>query len=56
MNKSSHGLTKPTAAAITAQPTDQSVVVGTTATFDVVATATTGYQWQRSFAPVVNLS
>ena len=36
------------ATAITAQPTDQSVVAGTTATFDVVASNATGYQWQRS--------
>ncbi len=38
----------PPAAAITAQPTDQSAVVGTSATFSVTATNTTGYQWQRS--------
>jgi len=38
----------PAAAVITAQPTDQSVVEGTTATFDVVATDATGYQWQSS--------
>lgn len=38
----------PAAAAITAQPTDQSVVAGTTATFTVVASNATGYQWQRS--------
>jgi alpha-tubulin suppressor-like RCC1 family protein len=37
-----------TAAAITTQPTDQSVVAGTTAAFTVVATDATGYQWQRS--------
>ncbi|HUX90259.1 MAG TPA: hypothetical protein VMV48_06165 [Gallionellaceae bacterium] len=36
------------ATAITAQPTDQSVVSGTAATFDVVASNATGYQWQRS--------
>lgn len=36
------------AAAITAQPTDQSVLAGTTATFDVVAGNATGYQWQIS--------
>jgi hypothetical protein len=36
------------ATAITAQPTDQSVVTGTTATFDVVASNANGYQWQRS--------
>ena len=35
-----------TAAVITAQPTDQSVVVGTTATFNVVSNGATGYQWQ----------
>lgn len=40
--------TAPTAAAITSQPTDQSVVVGTTVTFTVLATDATGYQWQRS--------
>ena len=38
----------PSATVITAQPTDQSVVAGTTATFDVVASNATGYQWQRS--------
>ena len=38
----------PSTTAITAQPTDQSVVAGTTATFDVVASNATGYQWQRS--------
>ena len=38
----------PPATAITAQPTDQSAVVGTSATFSVTATNTTGYQWQRS--------
>ena len=36
------------AAAITAQPTDQSVVASTAATFTVVATDATGYQWQSS--------
>jgi hypothetical protein len=36
------------AAAITAQPTDQSVVAGTTASFTVVATDATSYQWQSS--------
>ena len=36
------------ATAITAQPTDQSVVAGTTATFEVVASNASGYQWQRS--------
>ena len=35
-------------ATITAQPADQSVVAGTPATFNVVATGATGYQWQRS--------
>jgi len=38
----------PPAAAITAQPTDQSVVAGTAAIFSVVASNATGYQWQRS--------
>ena len=38
----------PPTAAITAQPTDQSVVAGATATFTVVATGATGYQWQFS--------
>ena len=38
----------PPAAAITAQPTDQSAVVGTAATFSVTAANATGYQWQRS--------
>ncbi len=38
----------PSTTAINAQPTDQSVVVGTTATFNVVASNATGYQWQRS--------
>lgn len=36
------------ATAITAQPTDRSVVAGTTATFDVVASNASGYQWQSS--------
>ena len=36
------------AVAITVQPADRSVVVGTTATFEVVATHATGHQWQRS--------
>lgn len=36
------------AVAISAQPTDQSVVVGTAATFAVVAAGATGYQWQLS--------
>lgn len=36
------------ATAITAQPTDQSVVTGTTATFNVVASNANGYQWQSS--------
>jgi hypothetical protein len=35
-------------AAITGQPTDQSVVASTAATFTVVATGATGYQWQSS--------
>lgn len=35
-----------TAAVITAQPADQSVVVGTTATFNVASNGATGYQWQ----------
>lgn len=43
-----HNTPVPSATAITAQPTDQSVVAGTTATFDVVASNATGYQWQRS--------
>jgi predicted secreted protein len=38
----------PAMAAITTQPTDQSVVAGTPATFSVAATSATGYQWQRS--------
>lgn len=37
-----------TVATITAQPTDQSVVAGTAATFSVVAGNATGYQWQSS--------
>lgn len=36
------------AATITTQPTDQSVVVGATATFAVAASNATGYQWQVS--------
>ena len=36
------------AAAITAQPTDQTVVSGTSATFTVAASNATGYQWQIS--------
>lgn len=43
-----HNTPGPSTTAITAQPTDQSVVVGTTATFNVVASNATGYQWQRS--------
>jgi len=35
-------------ATISAQPTDQSVVEGTSATFSVGASNATGYQWQRS--------
>lgn len=38
----------PATAAITAQPTEQSVVAGTAATFNVVAADATGYQWQSS--------
>lgn len=36
------------AATITAQPADQSVVAGTAATFTVVASSATAYQWHRS--------
>lgn len=43
-----HNTPGPSTTAITAQPTDQSVVVGTTAAFNVVASNATGYQWQRS--------
>ena len=39
---------QPGAASITTQPIDQSVVVGSTATFVVVAGSATGYQWQVS--------
>ncbi|MEO8331234.1 MAG: putative Ig domain-containing protein [Gallionella sp.] len=43
------GTPAPTAVAvITAQPTDRSVMAGSTATFNVVATGATGYQWQHS--------
>ena len=42
------GTPAQTVAAITAQPTDQSVVAGTAATFTVTASNATGYQWQRS--------
>lgn len=35
-------------AVITVQPADRSVVAGTTATFDVVASHATSYQWQSS--------
>ena len=38
----------PPTAAITAQPTDQSAVAGTSAAFNVTAINATGYQWQRS--------
>lgn len=38
----------PPIAAITAQPADQSVVAGTAATFSVVASNASGYQWQSS--------
>lgn len=44
----STGNTNPPAATITAQPVDQSVVVGAAATFSVTASNATGYQWQRS--------
>jgi hypothetical protein len=39
---------QPADAVITVQPTDQSVLAGTTATFTVAATDAAGYQWQRS--------
>lgn len=42
------GGSTPAPVVITAQPTDQSVVAGTTATFQVTASGATGYQWQRS--------
>jgi hypothetical protein len=42
------GGTGQSSAAITAQPTDQSVVAGTAATFAVVASNATNYQWQSS--------
>ena len=44
----------PVAPAITAQPTDQRVVVGLTATFSVTAsgTAPLSYQWQKGTAPI----
>ena len=42
------GAPVPAPAVITTQPADQAVVEGTTATFSVVATNATGYQWQRS--------
>ncbi len=38
----------PSPAIITAHPADQTVTAGTTATFVVVASGATGYQWQRS--------
>ncbi len=38
----------PPIAAITGQPTDQSVVEGAAATFGVAASGAIGYQWQRS--------
>jgi hypothetical protein len=43
------------APAITAQPTDQRVVVGQTATFSVTAggTAPLSYQWQKGTAPIM---
>ena len=40
--------TPTVSAAITGQPADQSVVVGSTATFTVVATDASTYQWQVS--------
>ena len=40
----------PPAATIIAQPTDQSAVAGSIATFSVTATNAAGYQWQRSSA------
>lgn len=42
------GTAASTVAAITSQPSDQSVVVSTVANFAVVATGAIGYQWQRS--------
>ena len=38
----------PPTTGILSQPTDQSVVAGTTATFEVAARNASGYQWQRS--------
>ena len=38
----------PPTTGILSQPTDQSVVAGTTADFNVVARNATSYQWQRS--------
>lgn len=42
------GDTSTAAVAITVQPADQRVLAGTPATFEVVATHASGYQWQRS--------
>jgi hypothetical protein len=44
----------PSAPVITAQPSDQGVTVGQTATFTVTATGTAplGYQWQSSASPI----
>jgi 6-phosphogluconolactonase (cycloisomerase 2 family) len=50
------GSTPAPAAAITAQPSDQSVVAGNTATFSVTASDATAYQWEKNsgagFTPV----
>ncbi len=47
-------MVKTTAPSITTQPSNQSVTVGSTATFSVVATGTTPltYQWQRGTTPI----
>jgi hypothetical protein len=50
------GTPAPGAVTITSQPTDQSVVVGTAATFTVVASNATGYEWQRSTDGGANFS
>lgn len=48
LNACDSGNSAQSVAAITAQPTDQSVVASTAATFTVVATDATSYQWQSS--------
>jgi len=54
IRSTSSKITDPTAPAISAQPANQSVVVGQTATFSVTATGTAplAYQWQKNNANI----